>query len=248
MSALGNLNTASDVKEDVDSLGGNGPWESGLYPVKVAMAFLRKSAGGAQSVVLHLNDEAGRELRQTLWIASGDAKGNKTYYETKDGEKKNLPGFTTFRQLCLMTINKDPQAANHGIEVEEKVIKLWDREASAEVPTTVDCLVELLGQEIIAGVLKQVVNKNVQDDNGKYVPSGETREENEIDKFFHAATRMTLAEATGGKTEGEFIDNWDQKFTGTVKDRSTGATAPTSGGARPAAAAGTPPVRQSLFG
>jgi hypothetical protein len=247
MSLLANLNTAPDVQEDTDSLGGGGPWDSGLYPCTVNMAFLQKSKSGALGLTLHLADENGRELRHTTYVTSGDAKGNKTYYE-RDGEKRNLPGFTLFRSLCLMTLSKEPQQ----VDTEEKVVKLWSPEAKAEVPTTVPVLVDLLGKQIIAGVIKQVVNKNVKDANGNYVPGPETREENEIDKFFHAGTGMTVAEATGGKTEGEFINGWRDKFTGFVKDRTVkaaaGAAPATSGTFGQAAGAATPKPTTSLFG
>lgn len=247
MSLLANAQTATDVADDTDSVGSSGPWDSGLYEFTVNMAFVGESKGGANFVTLHLGDASGRELRQTMYYTSGRAKGTKTFYETQDGQKKNLPGFTLFRSLCLMTLNKEPAAIN----TEEKVIKLYDFDAKAEVPTTVPVIVDLLGQKIIAGVLRQTVDKNVKDANGNYVPSGDTRDENEIDKFFHAGTRLTLAEATGGKTAGEFIDTWEAKFKGQVKMKATGAKAGGAPNAAPSAfgqAAATPKPTTSIFG
>lgn len=253
MSLLQGLNTSEEVTPESDSLGGGGPWDSGLYKVRVVMAYLQKAASGALALNLHLADENNRELRQTIYVSSGDAKGNKTYYENAQGEKRNLPGFSLFRSLTLMTLNKEPTA----ITTEDKVIKVYSREAKAEVPTTVPVIVDLLDQEIIAGVVRQVEDRNVKDDNGNYVPSGETRETNEIDKFFHAGTRMTLAEAMAGETEGKFIDGWESKFAGTVRDKTSASKGAANGApaaaqsnvfAQKAAAASTPKPTASLFG
>ena len=147
MSLLGNLNTAADVVEDADSVGGGskfGPWESGLYDLTINMAFLEIAKSGAIAVNLHASNTEGKELREKLWIQSGTAKGSKTYYETKDGTKKNLPGFSLFRALTLMTLNAEPNA----VASEEKVVKLWSSAAKAEVPTTVPVLTDLLGKKI----------------------------------------------------------------------------------------------------
>ena len=54
---------------------------------------------------------------------------------------------------------------------------MYSKEAKAEVPTKVEMLVDLLGQAIIIGVIKQTVDKTVKNDAGVYVPNGETREE-----------------------------------------------------------------------
>jgi hypothetical protein len=252
MSLLGNLDIAADAAGDVDSLGGNSLWESGLYNLDVTLAYVQKSSGGATGVTLHLTDEdSGKELRETLWISSGDKKGNKTYYETQKGEKKNLPGFNLFRSLTMMTLNKEPSA----IVTEEKVIKLYSYEAKAEVPTTVSAIVELMGSKIIGGVRKVSENKQVKNDAGIYVndSSGATREKNELDKFFHSGTRMTIAEATGGLTEGEFIDQWEAKWKGVTLDKveavtpgATNAGVAAFGGGN--AQAATPKPTASLFG
>lgn len=250
-SILASLDVANDAAPEIDSVGGSGPWESGLYHTKVAMAFLRKAASGAMGLHLHLTDiDSGRELRQVVYISSGDAKGNKTYYE-KDGQRRNLPGFSLFRSLTLMTAGKEPTT----METEDKVVSVYSPEAKAEVPTTVPVLTDLLGKEILAGVLRQIEDKNVKNDAGVYVPSGETRENNEIDKFFHVDTRLTVAEAQGGATEGKFIDTWVEKNTGQVRDRTTktpaagapaGAQSSVFSGA--AAPAQTPKPAASLFG
>ena len=249
MSLLANLATDSTIADEKDSIGGSGPLDSGIYKCTVAMAHINKASSGALGLVLTLKTEDNKEVRQTLWMTSGTAKGCKNYYE-KDGEKHYLPGFLAANALCLLTVGKEISQ----LDTETKVINLYSPEAKAEVPTKVEVLMDLLGQEIIAGIIKQTVDKTKKNEaTGTYEPTGETREENEIDKFFRAKDRMTTAEIRAQAEEATFINSWDQKWTGKVKDRVKGAAAglpgvPKLGGAPGAAAAGTKKPTTSLFG
>ena len=245
MSLLANLATDATIKNEKDSIGGSGPVDSGLYPFTVAMAYLNIASSGAMGLVLNLKTEDGKEVRQTLWMTSGTAKGGKNYYE-KDGEKHYLPGFIHANALCLLTVGKEISA----LETEDKVINVYSAEAKAEVPTKVKVFMDLLNQPIIAGMIKQTVDKTVKNDAGVYVPTGETREENEIDKFFRAKDRMTTAEIRAQADTATFIDSWDQKWTGKVKDRAKGAAAGVAGVPKNlgAAPAGTKKPTTSLFG
>lgn len=249
MSLLANLATDSTIADEKDSIGGSGPLDSGIYKCTIAMAHINKASSGALGLVLTLKTEDNKEVRQTLWMTSGTAKGCKNYYE-KDGEKHYLPGFLAANALCLLTVGKEISQ----LDTETKVINLYSPEAKAEVPTKVEVLMDLLGQEIIAGIIKQTVDKTKKNEaTGTYEPTGETREENEIDKFFRAKDRMTTAEIRAQAEEATFINSWDQKWTGKVKDRVKGAAAglpgvPKLGGAPGAAAAGTKKPTTSLFG
>ena len=244
MPLLSNLSTDASVTEEKDSVGSSGPLDSGLYKSTVALAYVTKSAGGAMGLVLNLKTEAGRELRQTLWMTSGTAKGGKNYYE-KDGEKFYLPGFNHANSLALLTCGKEISQ----LDTETKVVNVYSAEAKSEVPTKVEMLMDLLGKEIIVGVLRQTVDKTKKNEaTGTYEPTGETRDENEIDKLFRARDRMTTAEIKAQAEAASFIDTWDAKHTGTVKMKSKGASgtpgAPKAAGA-PAAAAKKPTT--SLF-
>lgn len=217
MNALANLNTAADMTEEKDIIGSSGPLETGVYPMTVALAYLDKKQSGALFLNLHMKAE-GREVRQGICIASGDAKGNKTYYE-KDGEKHPLPGFTVANSLCLLTVGKEITQ----LETEEKTVSLYNFDAKAEVPTKVQVLTDLMGQEALVALFRQTVDKNVKDANGNYVASGETRDENEIDKIFRARDRMTTAEIRAQAEQATFIDTWAEKWTGKTRNRAKGA-------------------------
>lgn len=236
MSMLANLATDSSIADEKDSVGSGGPLDSGLYNTTVSMAYLTKSSGGALGLVLTLKTDTGREIRQTLWMTSGTAKGCKNYYE-KDGEKFYLPGFNHANSLALLTVGKEISA----LDTETKVVNVYSPEAKAEVPTKVEVPMDLLNKEIIVGVIRQTVDKTAKNDAGVYVPTGETRDENEIDKLFRASDSKTTSEIRAQVEEAAFIKTWSGKWSGKTRDKSKGAAgagtagAPKAAGAAPAA-------------
>lgn len=218
MSLLKNLTSDESIANEKDSLGGGGALDSNVYPAEVKLAYVTQSSSGAVGLVTHFQTDQGREIRETFWMTSGTEKGGKNYYE-KDGEKHYLPGYINATALGLLTVGKEVSE----LETETKVVKLYSSEAKAEVPTKVDVAVELLGQKVLLGVIKEVTNKTVKDDAGKYVPIAETREQNTIDKVFRATDKMTTAEIRAGAEEATFHDNWVKKWAGQVKDRTNKA-------------------------
>lgn len=197
-----------------DVLGGGGPIDSGVYTGTIKLAYAGLSKGGAQSLTVHV-DINGRDYRETLYVTN---KQGQNFYE-KSGKKSPLPGFTTANDMALLSTG----VALNEQEVEERVVKLYDFDAKAEVPTKVQAVVSMHGKEITLGILKQVVDKNVKDGNGNYVPSGETREENTIDKVFHTESGKTVSEFTAKVPEAEFQAKWAEKNKGTVRDRTSTA-------------------------
>lgn len=247
MNMLANLTTDTSIANEKDSIGGSGPMDSGLYNFTVALAYLTKGQSGALALALHLKTQDNREVRQTLWMTSGTAKGCKNYYEDKNGAKQYLPGFNLANSLALLTVGKEISQ----LDTETKVVNLYSSEAKAEVPTKVEVVMDLMGKEIIGGLIKQEVDKTTKNDAGDYVPTGETRMENELDKFFRARDKMTTAEIRAQAAEATFVTTWEQKWAGKVRERAKGAAnglagVPKLGGA-PAAAASKKPTT-SLFG
>lgn len=243
MSLLKNLETKAGVEGEKDILGGGGALESGLYDLTVKVAYVTTSSGGA----LALNtifDYNGKEVRQQFWMTSGNDKGNKNTY-TKDGKEFYLPGFISANSLALLTVGKEISQ----LDLEEKTIKLYDFEAKGEVPTKVQVFTELTGQTITAGVQKQTVDKNIDsgqvDGNGRkiYVPSGETRDINEVVKFFRADDGLTVPEIEAQVTEAKFKNDWDAKYTGKTINKAKGSKDGVTAGAP---SAGAKPTK-SLF-
>jgi hypothetical protein len=242
MSLLAALSTDSSIQDETDSVGAT-VLDSGLYNATIKSAYIGKSDGGAISLVCGFTTDTGKDFKQTFWMTSGTAKGCKNYYE-KDGEKKYLPGFLMANSLALLTVGKEISA----LDTETKVVKAYNKDAKAEMPTKVEMLMDLLNQDIKVGLLKQTVDKTVKADDGTYVPTGETRDENEVDKFFRAKDGMTTAEIRAQADTATFMNTWSTKWTGKVKDRSKGAAASGTAGAPKAASTAAKKPTTSLFG
>lgn len=224
MSLLKNLATKDNVEGEKDVLGGGVVLDTDVYAMKVKVAYFTSAASGAVAVNLQ-GDVNGKEVRQQFWVLSGNDKGNKnTYINSRDGKEYYLPSFLTANSLALLTVGKELAE----LDVEKKVVKLYDFDAKEERPTEVDVLVELTGQMILAGIEKQTVDKNVdsgeKDDKGKtiYVPSGETRDINEVVKFFRYDDGLTVPEIQKGVTEAKFKDDWIAKFQGVTRNKAKG--------------------------
>ena len=239
------LDTTSNVEADKDYLGGAGVMESGLYDFTIKMMYGTVAASGAKAVNVTLESDSGQTLRQTIYITN--AKG--ANYYVKDGKNYELPGFITINSLCMLAGNKKFS----DIAFEDKVIPVYDYEQKKELPTKVPVAVEMIGKKITVGIIKQVVDKTKDsgqvDSKGKkvYVPTGETREENEIDKIFRAEDGFTVAELRAKSEKAEFKDQWATKNTGVTRNKSKGAPAGTTTGAPATGTTGAPAATQSLF-
>ena len=133
------------------------------------------------------------------------------------------------------------------MDVEEKILSLYDYESKKEVPQACDCFVELHGQNLQVAIQKQIVDKTEKNEaTGEYEPTGETRETNEFIKFFPEDRLVTISEVAhfvkslGGDFEdvlndgdlgkaiskmeedGDYATKWLEKNRGQVCDRSTG--------------------------
>ena len=210
--SLKGLAIDTDVEaSDKDVLGGGGfTKNTGVYDMIVDTAYMGKSAKGAVSVNLILKSAQSGDnttFRQTLWVASGDAKGNKNYYVDKNNKKRLLPGMAQADHISHICTGK-PLAS---LTPEEKTIKLYDFDKKAEMPTKVAALTEMHGTKIKVGVHKIRANKVVKNQAGGYDDTAAERVYNEIDKVFFP-DGMTLAEKRAEATEPKFIGKWMAKF------------------------------------
>jgi hypothetical protein len=237
MSLLANLTTDQSISAEKDSVGGGSyVLDSGIYNATVSLAYLNKSKSGALGMVLTLKTDTNREIRQTLWMTSGNDKGNKNYYE-KDGERNYLPGFNLANSLSILTTGKEISA----LDTETKVVNVYSPEAKAEVPTKVEVPMDLIGKSVVVGLIKQTVDKTRRNEStGTYEPTGETRDENEIDKLFHAESRMTTAEIRAKAEAASFVNTWDGKWSGKVRDKSKAGSATQGSAGMPRVSAAAP--------
>lgn len=233
----------TDVEESGDVLPTLGPRDTGLYKMVVKLAYLIESKNGAFGLALHLKnaDNTGLEIRQTLWMTSGKAKGQRNTYTDANGVRHKLPGMEAADNLHQIIDGRVMQKADS----EEKVVKLWNATAEKEVDTPVQVITSLMNQAILVGLFKCRDNRNAPDADGNYVPTSEERIYNEINKFFDADTGLTYAEKAAKATEPAYLLKWKDRFgPDYVRDRYK--EVPNSIAAD-AAAAGIPPATKSLF-
>lgn len=236
---LGNLKKDNSIKVQGDSLGGGFILETGVYDFAVDTAYLDQSKGGALSLNLVFKNADGKTYKETLWMTSGTEKGQLNYYLDKNSEKQYLPGFVTANDLCLLTLGKDIA----DLETEEKVLNIYNYDLKKDAPTKKQVVMDLLGQEVKLGIQKSTIDKTAKDASGKYVPTGETRDQNEIVKVFKAETGQTVTEIEAG-ADGEFITAWIDKNAGKTRNKAKGASA---NAGTPGAPAGNAPATKSLF-
>lgn len=249
MSLLAKVNIADDATGEVDRLSTGGPLDTDIYMATIDLVYPRLAKSGAVGLNVHLTTEDGRKVRQELWVSSGDEKGNRNFSVDREGNKRALQGYVNANALCLLTIGKELKE----VAEENKVVKLYDFEQKKEVPTEVPVLTELLGKQIYVGLEKQIVDKRAKGADGNYHPTGETREVNEIDKFFRASDKKTVPEILDEEAEAGFYDRWLEKNKGKTRNRAQGAAdnagqagAPSAGGNGGTAPAGGG-AKKSLF-
>ena len=244
---LSGLAVADDINDDGDSLGGFSLLESEAYIMNIKQAFIITSPKGATGVSFEFTGANNSMLNTTIYVTSGTAKGGKNYYIRKDKNtgvetKHYLPGFNQVQAICQLTLGKNLQELA-GM-TDKKHLNLYDKTAGKKTPTEIDSITPLIGQDIALGILKQLVDKNELDPaTGTYKPSGKTREENEVNKVFHAITGLTFLEAKANATEPKKLAEWRALNAGKIKDKTTKTPGVVAGGA-PAVGGAAPTTNQ----
>lgn len=240
-SVFGNISN-DGIEEQEDRLGGFQVFESDIYPAKVKALFAGAAASGAKNVTLVV-DLDGKEYSETVYVTN--KSGENFYTDKETSKKKQLPGWGLIDSLCIITTGKHL----NELDAEEKVFNVYDPDAKKQVPKNVPMFTEVLGKPVHIGLLKEIVDKNQKDSAGNYVPTGDTREQNSIDKFFHPETKQTYSEAKDGKP-GEFYDKWLEKNKGKTQNKAKGAGNNAGKAGRPGGAApqAQQQARTSLFG
>lgn len=230
----------SEKVED-DFIGGGGLLDTDIYPATIKYAFVGKAANsGARNLTISLTIN-GKESNYSIWMTNRD--GDVTYKDQKTGEEKNLPGFNQVNSLAMLLLSKEVGE----LDVEEKTLNLYDYDAKKEVPQAVDCFVELHGLPLQVAIQRQTVDKKEKNEaTGKYEPTGEVRDQNEIIKFFPEDRLVTISEVAhfvkslGGdfdevlsdgdlakaigrmEEDGSYAAKWLEKNRGQTYDKSSG--------------------------
>lgn len=207
--------TTEGMTIEKDSIGGGSRYfESGIYEAVLnAVYTLPPSEGSnAMGIVVEATMD-GRKYRETFYVTN---RKGENFYTNSSGNKVPLPGFVIINDLCLCTTGK-PLAQQ---ETENRVFEMYSRAEMANVATSVPTLVDLLNQKVWLGVVKQEVNKRARNQaTGAYEPINEKVTENVVDKVFHYETKMTTSEATDGKAEAKFFEDWKKANDGRTRNR-----------------------------
>jgi hypothetical protein len=213
------LKIDSDITPEADATSGNGApavLESGVYDMELELAYLDRSKGGAMALKCHFTGappNMDAYVRNTFWITSGDAKGNKNYYVDRNGQKRLLPGMAQANAMANILAGKNLSDCT----AQEKTIPLWSFEASKEIPTKVVVFTELLRKPLKVGILKKIENKRIQS-NGSWVPGPEKREFNEVDRVF-SEDGFTANEIESKAKDPKAIETWKRRFQGNTVNK-----------------------------
>lgn len=241
-----NVQKAANVEKDVDRVGGFQLFESDIYEATIKALYTSKSASSNSMAVNLIADIGGREFTKQIWVTDKDGKN----YYTKDDKNHFLPGWNHANALALCATGKGLDE----LAVEDKTFNVWDQDARKALPKSVPTFIETLGAKVYLAILKQKVDKfGKNSSTNKYdVVTGETREENDLDKVFEINTKLTVTEAEDGQTEPKFFQQWLDANKGKTRNKAKHEGAAASGGTsgRPA---GAPPAagasnKPSLFG
>ena len=238
MSLFASIQNANIQTKEEDVLGGSRTVPSNVYPAGIKLAYLDAAASGAICVVFDfamLVNGKERNHKETIYISNKNKEF--TYKDKQSGENKPLPGFVTVDSICKAVTGKSITE----LSTEKKTIKVYDYDQKAEVPQEKEVLMDLIRGKLELGIIETIVDKNVKTDNG-YVPSGETREQNELSKVFNE-DGLTQLEKESGATEAKFKAAWVEQYAGKKINKSKGAAA----GAK-AGGVSKPATASPLFG
>jgi hypothetical protein len=136
---------------------------------------------------------------------SGDAKGNKHYYE-KNGKKFILPGFNIVYNICALTCNKTLEDIYELGEEQE--VMVYNFTAKAEVAIKAHVLTELIGKIVCLGIQEIVENKREQGSDGGYYPTNEKTSKNEAKHVFQNGTMFSFPELKRKEEKAETYEKW----------------------------------------
>ncbi len=197
--------------EETDSVGFSYA-PSNLYPAKISMAFLdaSKNTGTKYArIECKVLTEKGKEPRTITRDLYYSHKGG----AIKDKAGNTSRGFAELNGLCLLATDTTIVEVNKSAQ--SRVVKVGkDTQEERQV------LMDLVGKQVYVGLLHEKTNKNMQDPvTGMWVPTAVIREDNRIDKFFHAEDKTVSSEHAKG-LDATFVEKWKSQYvTGEVLDK-----------------------------
>ena len=120
--------TAQQVQEvEAESVYEGKTIPAGLYDAKVDKAFVRKTDSGANMLevdfIVEIEDKP-TTYHYSNCVLSGDAKGNKTTYTSKQGKEVSLPGVVSMTKFLTAIDSLNASASKGTVEFKDKKIEV----------------------------------------------------------------------------------------------------------------------------
>lgn len=233
MSLFSNLERKSNVEKPKDTLGGGfQTLPSDVYDAVISMAYVSQSTGGAQYIEFEFKLPEGKIHKETVYVTSGDAKGNKFTYE-KNGKEFYLPGYILADEICAVASEQLLSQQDSDI----RLVEVYDFDKKQKVQKEYPVLIDLIGKKLKLGILEIKENKK-EKIGGTWKNTNEFRNSNNINKVFNE-DGLTTIQLMDGETETSFMDSWLEKNKGNVKNEykevagSSGNSSMSGGTAKP---------------
>ena len=237
--------TTDGMAPEEDRLGGFQVLPTDIYKGVMEVVYAVKSkSSDSQGLHFSFKSDDGKVFKDTAYITN---RNNENFYiDKKDKVTKHLlPSWLDMDSLCLMATGL-PLTEQ---ETEQKTVNVWNFDLKKDVPTEVTAFTGLTGKRIAIAIQESTVDVTKKNDAMKWVPNGETKNENSVAKFFHEESMRTSSEVMTGQEDSIFAPKWLEKNQGKVHNKAKGAQG-TAGvpGAVAKAGAGAAAPKQSLFG
>lgn len=209
--------------------------DSNVYPATVKVAYLDEYASGAIFVAFEFSVETkGTQKTYKENICISNKAGSLTYVG-KDGTPQAMPGYVLVDTLCKLASGK----ALFELGTEQKMVKVWNKEQRAEVPTNKEVITGLIGTTLVLGILEEEYNHY----NEEKARAGETQLKNRIAKVFNSKGQTQSELIT--EAAPAFINSWIEKNANQVIDKKEKVTTtPTINAQQSPFAQPTAPVQQ----
>ena len=183
----------NNIKEQT---AGGSVLDSGVYPMIINTAFIRKTGTGAKMLELEFQTEDGQDFKWSTCTQSGDEKGNKaTYTDKRSGKERDLPGVVSLKHFLDAIGEKNPDAVIGEVKFGDETIEAL-------------CLTGVQGKKLKLGI-KQYENEY----------NGAIGIKNDIDSFMDVNGKNRTGEEIEEKVAARLARNPIKKL------KVTGATA-----------------------
>ena len=203
------------AKQESESVGGGRTiLDSNIYAATVKQVYLDAYESGAKFASITL-DIAGKDYEERLLLTNSQGQG---YWTDKQGESQQFSGLTRLDELAFAIgagtlANADIGPAN---------IRAWDKDSRSFLLRQHATVVRAAtGKQVLVAILKTIKNKEdkgpIVNNKQTYVKNNEKEEVNSIEKFANLQ-KQTQLEAAKNVNPPQFMQAWNDKWSGNTRD------------------------------